>query len=257
MTRARELLTDVKGQFQRAQQEFELAEKLERAKKIYQVMIEDSFAMLGGGGDPSRFPRRRSELNVDEEYLKRLKEVLEMRRDMMAELARILAEDPRLLQRYMALFKNRSTNLREQLANLAADQQNLNREVLAWKLAIDQRPRIAQILLQRQLNESAGLATKAGELQDKYQIWLPLARQTKDPDLQAASTLIQSTATAATEISAKATQVVSEMQRIKLKAPPAAASSTNSAGGRNDDGTAAKDFDEKAALDELRKCRHA
>ncbi|MEX2317874.1 MAG: hypothetical protein WD669_12025 [Pirellulales bacterium] len=225
VTRARELLADLSGQFQRAQKEFELAEKLQKIKKMYQVFIEDSFQLLNGqAGDPSRVSRTMAELKVDEEYLKRLREVLEMRRDMMAELARILAEDPRLLQRYMDLFKNRSTNLREQLADLTAEQQDLNREVRAWTLVDEaERPRIAQILLQRQLHDAADLATKAGTLQDRYQTWIPLSRQAKDADLQSATKLVQATATSANELSAKATAFVSEMQRIKVKPQAGAA----------------------------------
>jgi hypothetical protein len=232
VTRARQLIADLNGQFARAQREFELAEKLQQVKKMYQVFIEDSFQLLNGqAGDPNRYPREMAELNMDEEYLKRLREVLEMRRDMMAELARILAEDPRLLQRYMDLFKNRAENLREALADLVAEQQDLNREVKAWTLVDEaERPRIAAILLQRHLHDAADLAMKAGALQDRYQAWLPLARQDKDADLQSATKLVQATATAANELGAKAAGFISEMQRVKVKAAAAPAADTAAAG---------------------------
>jgi hypothetical protein len=225
ITRARQLLGDLQGQFARAQKEFELAEKLQHVKKMYQVFLEDSFALLNGqGSDPNRYPRSMAEFNLDDEYLKRLREVLEMRREMMAELARILAEDPRLLRRYMDLFRNRAQNLREQLADLVADQQDLNREVLAWTLQDEpeERARVGRILLQRKMHDAADLAMAAGDVQDRYQTWLPLNRQTEDADLERATKLVQETANAANNLSAKAVEFVEGMQKVTLNSTAAA-----------------------------------
>jgi hypothetical protein len=219
VVRARQMIAELEGQYERARREFELAEKLQQVKKMYQVFIENSFGLINPDpGSPSRYNRDIAEFNLDEEYLKRLQEVLEMRREMMAELARILAEDPRLLQRYMDLFRNRAANLREDLADLVAEQNDLNREVMAWSRSKEEDlARISQILFQRHLHGANDLAVDAGRLQDRYQTWLPLNRQTKDADLEAATKLIQAMATTANELSTKATSYDAEMRRAKLK----------------------------------------
>jgi hypothetical protein len=153
----------------------------------------------------------------------------------------------------MDLFKNRATNLREQLADLVAEQQDLNREVRAWTLVDEaERPRIAQILMQRQLNDAAKLATDAGSLQDRYQTWIPLSRQAKDADLQSATKMIQATATAANELNAKAVAIVSEMQRIKVKPPAAAANPPAAGDAAAAQAPAAPEWDSNKALTELR-----
>jgi hypothetical protein len=108
--RARELVAELRGQYERARREFQLAESVEKVKKMYQVFVENSLALLETqDSDPTRYNRKMAEFELDEEYLKRLKEVLEMRRDLQAELARILAEDPRLLRRFMDALKYRAT----------------------------------------------------------------------------------------------------------------------------------------------------
>ena len=226
--RARALLKDLRGQYERTRREFQLAERMERVKKMYQVYLENSQALLEmQDRDPTRYGRKMVEFELDEEYLKRLKEVLEMRRDLRAELARILADDPRLLRRFMDSLRYRSNSLREELADLVADQADLNREVRAWTLVDDaDRPRIAKILLLRQVQDAAKIATAAGELQSRYQTWLPLDRESKDPDLAAASRTIQEMATAAGELNATAQKFVAESQRVTVRKPPATADGT-------------------------------
>jgi hypothetical protein len=214
--RARELVAELRGQYERARREFQLAESVERVKKMYQVYLENSQALLETqDSDPTRYGRKMVEFDLDDDYLKRLQEVLEMRRDLRAELARILAEDPRLLRRFMDSLRYRSNNLREELAKLVNDQADLNREVRAWTLVEDaDRPRIEKILLLRQVQEAAKMATAAGELQTRYQTWLPLDRESKDAELAAATKTIQAMAAAASELNASAQQFVADAQRV-------------------------------------------
>jgi hypothetical protein len=219
--RARQLVAELRGQYERARREFQLAESVEKVKKMYQVFIENSQALLEmQDRDPTRYNRKMAEFELDEEYLKRLKEVLEMRRDLQAELARILAEDPRLLRRFMDALRYRSNNLREELADLVAEQNDLNREVRAWTLVEEaDRPRIAKILMLRQVQDAAKLATAAGELQSRYQTWLPLDRESKDADLAAASKTVQEMATAASELNSAAQRFVTDSQRVTVATP--------------------------------------
>ncbi len=170
-----------------------------------------------------------------------------MRRDMQAELARILAEDPRLLRRFMDSLRYRSNNLREELAGIVAEQADLNREVRAWALVDDaDRPKIAKILLLKQVQDASKIATAAGELQSRYQTWLPLDRESKDEDLAAATKTIQEMATAASELNATAQKFVADSQRATVKnAAPEAAESTAEAG------PAPAESDSQQALDAM------
>ena len=221
--RARALLAELRGQFERARQEFQLAESVERVKKMYQVYVENAMALLPTQpDDPSRYGRKRVEFNLDDEYLARLQEVMKMREQLRAELARILADDPRLLRRMMDSIRNRSENLREDLATLVANQKELDREVRAWTATEEaDRPRIAELLLLRQLRKTVGIASATGELQDRYQAWLPLDRESKDANLAVATKTVQQLTTAATALNSHAQQYIDEAQRPKLAAPAA------------------------------------
>lgn len=224
VTRARALLKDLQGQFERTKRELQLAESVEKVKKMYQVYVEDSLALLETyERDPDRYARKMAEFDLDDEYLKRLEEVLKMRRDLQAELARILSEDPRLLRRFMDALRNKSNNLREELAGLVEEQQELNREVRAWSDAEESlRPQVSRALLMRQVARSDKLAAAAGKLQEQYETWLPLHRKANDADLAAATQRIQEVATAATELNAETSRLIAQAQQAA--AAPAAAS---------------------------------
>jgi hypothetical protein len=214
LTRARALLKDLRGQFERTRREFQLAESMEKVKKMYQVYVENSLALLQTqDSDPTRYNRKMAQFDLDDEYLKRLKEVLEMRAELQKELARILGEDPRLLRRFMDSLRNRSNNLREELAGLVAKQSELNREVRAWALVEEaNRPQIAKSLLMRHAQRTSAMAAAAGKLQERYETWLPLNREVKDADLAAATKRIQAVATAADELNAEAGRYITAAQ---------------------------------------------
>jgi hypothetical protein len=221
LTRARELLKDLRGQFERSKREFQLAETVEKVKKMYQVYLENSQALLETSeSDPSRYNRKMAELEMDDEYLKRLREVLEMRNKLRAELARILADDPRLLRRFMDLLRNRAANLREQLADLTSRQDELNREVQAWAAVSEaDRPRIARLLLVRQVQDAAAISLAASELESSYQTWLPLDRKAEDAELSSATATVRQVAATAGQLSRDAEQFVAESQRVRLAVP--------------------------------------
>ncbi len=218
--RARDLLLELQGQYERTSREFQLAEAVERVKKMYQVFVEDSQTLLKTrDDDPSRYNRALAEFDLDDDYLKRLQEVLEMRRDLRAELARILAQDPRLLRRFMDALQNRSQNLREELADLHSAQTDLNREVKALVAAEeDDRARIENLMLLRHVSAASDLQEQAGDLQSLYQTWLPLDRQGEDADLVAATNTIQEMATSGEALESAAAAFASTAQ--SPKAPP-------------------------------------
>ncbi len=229
---ARKLLAELLGQYERTRREFQLAEAVDRVKKMYRVYLENSQALLETqDSDPTRYNRKLAQFELEDEYLKRLKEVLEMRRDLQAELARILAEDPRLLRRFMDAMRYRTKSLREDLAKIVTEQADLNREVRAWTLVEEpDRPKIAKILLLKQVQDASKIATAAGELQSRYQTWLPLDREAKDADMATATKMVQEMATAASEMNALAQRFIAESQRAALKTDqqaPATAESSN------------------------------
>ena len=92
INRALATLAKLEEKYEQVKRELKKADDIQRFKKMHRVFIENSLAML----NPKNFKingqnRKGAEFDLDEEYLKRLKEVLQMRQDMMAELARILA----------------------------------------------------------------------------------------------------------------------------------------------------------------------
>ncbi len=188
-------LASLTQKYERVKREYALSDATQRIAKMYRVFIED--AMLGplggGGGDRgSKFRRQMVEFDLDEEYLARLQEVLEMRRELRAELAKILAEDPRLLRRFMSSFRSGADNLRNQLSGLRERQDELTREVLIWNQtasAPDSATRAAtvrSIVTRRRLAEPADLAKDIGGLADRFEAWMPLDSTADSPELRSA-----------------------------------------------------------------------
>ena len=126
--------------------------------------------------------RKAVEFDLDEEYLKRLKEVMQMREDMMAELARILADDPQLLRRYMNMMNSRNSTIRDQLTIIAGDQQALAYQVNSWADASKNPQKLKGYLVdetERHLSEIQDLANRLADVQDAFVSWLPLADDVK------------------------------------------------------------------------------
>ncbi len=225
-TRARELLTLLTERFERTQAEYKLAESVERIKKMYRIFIEDSMELLRPDGEGNRYARKRVEFDLDEEYLQRLKEVLEMRNKMRAELARILAEDPRLLRRFLDAQRSRSAVLRNELDRLIERQEALNRETRAWAAIAEdnnedhdeeRRSKLAVILLGRHVESAQDVALAAAELQDRFKTWSPLGEEVEDADFRATAEVLQQIATATQELSADGNHYATESTRARKK----------------------------------------
>ena len=215
-SRARELLVLLTERFERAKTEYQLADSVEKIKKMYQVFVEDSMALLRPEGEGGRYRRKTAEFDLDEEYLKRLEEVLKMRNEMRAELARILAEDPRLLRRYLDAQRNRQSILRNDLDQLIDRQNELNRETRAWTtVEEDQRPQLTTILLGRHVESVQDIALAAADLQDRFETWSPLGKEVEDADFQGAAEVLQQIATATRELSTNGLRFVADSSRVK------------------------------------------
>jgi len=218
--RALDLLVRLTERFDRARREYATAETVEKIKKMYQVYVENSLALLRPEGDSGLYSRKRVEFDLDEEYLARLKEVLEMRNELRAELARILAEDPRLLRRYLDRQRNSNNVLRSELADLAEKQSELNRKTKAWTMVEQpQRAQLASVLLQRHVRDVEEIALSAADLHDRFETWLPLERNVDDADLTATAELLQQIATATSEVNRVAGLYIGQQGSVKKTQP--------------------------------------
>ena len=218
--RARDLLARLTEQFERVRREHRLADKIQQVKKMYQVFIEDTVTLLQPElARLNSYNRKMAEFELDDEYLARLKEVLEMRRELSAELARILSEDPRLLRRYMDLFARQSETLRDQLTLLARRQITLRRELKAWlEVTGETRPSLEAAIAQQRLQEATEIAKSAGDLYDRFLIWLPLDREVEDGALADAQKRIAAIAATAQKLREAAMQASADQRAAALKA---------------------------------------
>jgi hypothetical protein len=176
-------LAKLEEKYEQVKRELKKADDIQRFKKMHRVFIENSLAMLNpknlklNGQD-----RKAAEFDLDEEYLERLKEVLQMRQDMMAELARILADDPQLLRRYMNQMNSRNFTIRDQLTLIARDQEELSQQVIVWEEASKNPKELAVHVIgetEMHLSEIQELANRLGDLQDEFVSWLPLEDDVK------------------------------------------------------------------------------
>ena len=126
LTRAREMLADLTRTYQSVKRDLQLADDLQRIKTMYQVFVEDAMAFLAANR-PSLNPkdRKMAQLELDEEFLKQYRELQQEWEKTLAELAKALSKDPRLLARYMSLSRRRADSLRDQLTLLNNRQQEL------------------------------------------------------------------------------------------------------------------------------------
>ncbi|MEM8946128.1 MAG: hypothetical protein AAGD11_13220 [Planctomycetota bacterium] len=218
-TRARELMVMLTERFERTKIEYKMAESVENIKKMYRIFVEDSMELLKPDGDDGgRYKRKVAEFDLDEEYLKRLEEVIEMRNEMRKELARILADDPRLLRRFLDAQRNQQVVLRNNLDRLIEDQDELNRETRAWAVAEEQqRPALAKILIGRHVESAQDIAIAAAALHDRFETWSPLGKEAENPDFQSTAEVLQEISTATRELSEAGLQYVADSMRAKKR----------------------------------------
>ena len=187
INRALASLAKLEETYEQVKRDLKRADDIQKFKKMHRVFIENTLAML----DPQNFSagngqnRKGVEFDLDEEYLKRLKEVLQMRQEMMAELARILADDPQLLRRYMNKMNSRTATIRDQLTFIAGDQKALAYRVNAWVASINNPIELTDHVVNEtevHLAEIQALANRLADIQDEFVSWLPLAEDVHKGD---------------------------------------------------------------------------
>jgi hypothetical protein len=190
VSRARELLAELLVRYDRMLREEKLAKSIEDTAKIYEVYVENLHRFLRAQSKPNPNPlKRKMEIvEVDQGYLDRLRQVTEMRRDLMAEFARMLGDDPRLLSKYIDLIKRRQTSLRDRLTQLHKRQEGMATELSGW-LRVDpsQRDDVWLLAAEVRLQDIAPLAQEASQLAERSASQFPLAI---DPGQRAAAAVI-------------------------------------------------------------------
>ena len=126
LIRAREMLTELTKKYESVKRDLQLAEDMQRIKNMYQVFIEDAMIFLAASrSELNPKNRKMAELELDEEFMKQYRELAQEWEKTLAELAKALAKDPRLLARYMNLSRRRVDSLRDQMTLLNLKQQEL------------------------------------------------------------------------------------------------------------------------------------
>ncbi len=213
--RARELLTALLTRYDRVAREKKLAESLKETAKMYEIYVEKSLQLLREARQNSNpLERKMAIIEVGQDYLTRYSEVLVMRREMMAEFARILGDDPRLLARYLDLVKRRRTSLRAQLAELAKRQQEATAEVSGW-LGADplQRDDLWALIVELRMQASTPLAKDSAELAERIERQFPLVLE--------ANQRVQQRVIALGKIIAETSRDVSLEARRQIRQPDA------------------------------------
>ena len=185
--RAIDRLSELYRRFEKKKREVERDEKARKVKKMYLIYLEDSLAELNKAieaarGGTKKLDRKMSEQEYEEEYLKRLKEVFEMRNELKMELVRILAEDPQLMRRYFQNFGKRGSSLRSQLNELSDLQNDLYRQVSAVEIARSETELNSLMIEHFAIvsGESQKLVRRAFEIEETFETWLPF--QTGESD---------------------------------------------------------------------------
>lgn len=211
ISRARQRLEELTGSFDRIRREHALADAVEQVRNMYMVFVDGSFEIMSRQQDRiNNYQRKIAQFEVDEEYLERLREVLEMRQKLIAEFARILSEDPRLLRRFVDSMNSQSETLRDQLTLLTDRQQAVGAQVRSWQNLEPQLRAAAMAgLIRNKLRESREIARDAARLQEDFDTWSPLTPNARQGDLNSARAELAKIAAAARDVedSAAAWQV--------------------------------------------------
>lgn len=217
LSRAREMLASLTKQYEAAKQNARLADNMQRLKRMYQVFVEDALATLGSGR-PTLNPRDRkyAELELDEEFLKKYTDLQKRWQEILAELAKALAKDPRLLARYMNSSRKSVDTIRDQLTLLHNRQKEVAMPV--DQLLAESQPgkstegvkkdaatvSAASSLLNAAHRRDLGdIAAALAEVEEDFRTWMPPSVKPDDPRVAAATELVRraaATSSAASEL---------------------------------------------------------
>jgi hypothetical protein len=177
IARARELLQSLIHQYESIRTDERRAEGIRRLAKMHQVFVEDMQVLLEACR-PVLNPREGKWQiipdDVAEQILKAVKDRLERRKQLMNALAKVLANDPDLMRRFMANARKSARTLRDQLTVLARRQSALRDRTAAWIDKDDAGRKELLSQAERSLAAEAGeLVASAAQLYDNTVMWAP------------------------------------------------------------------------------------
>lgn len=183
LEQARKMLAALSQTYESVKRDNKLADAMQELKKMHQIFLEDTQAMLGSKKPPVNNSIQRKIAEVDDDYAAKLNDLLQEQKKIMAELAKLLADDPRMLRRFMALQEMDGATLRDQMTLLAQRQKDLTTQTAQWTVAGDaERPALAGQYLASQVPEQSEVASLAAKLHENIITWLPDGvEQDKDP----------------------------------------------------------------------------
>lgn len=222
--RARELLAKLSRTYEGVKINHQLSEAMAHVKKMHQVFIEDTFKLLGESR-PVLNPKQRKfiEYELDEEFRAKLKALLEKKRDVQAELAKVLAQNPELLRRFMARARVDADSLRDQLTLLARRQVELQQQTSS----LVQTPESADAVLAsqraRHALQSLDIATTAALMFENFETWLPRDVKRNDPATAPIHQLYQQLATSADQLAIAQLDVADDSPKSRPAVDPSPA----------------------------------
>jgi hypothetical protein len=186
---ARTMLAALTKNYDTVKRDNKLADAMQELKKMHQIFLEDTQAMLGSKKPPiNQINRKVAE--VDDDYAAKLQKLLEEQKNIMEELAKILADDPRMLRRFMALQELDSTTLRDQMTLLARRQTDLTKQTAEWTVADESsQTNLARQYLEAQVPEQSEIASLSAKMQENMITWLPDGVQQDQEPVATALTL--------------------------------------------------------------------
>lgn len=194
LAQARKMLADLTKNYESVKRDNKLADALQELKKMHQIFLEDTQAMLGSKKPPINSVDRKV-AEVDDDYAAKLQKLLEEQQKIMAELAKILADDPRMLRRFMALQELDGTTLRDQMTLLAERQKTLTKQTAEWTVADETaRPALASQYLAAHASEQNEVSSQSAKMHENMITWLPDGvEQDKEPIATALSLAAEGT----------------------------------------------------------------
>ncbi|WP_010584737.1 hypothetical protein [Schlesneria paludicola] len=174
--RAIELIEKLTWEYEAVKLNQKLAETMTHIKKMNQIFLEGTFALLNSQ-KPNLNPKDREfmEFDLTEEFLAKLQALLKKKLEIQAELAKVLSQDPRLLERYMARTRLEATTLRDQLTLLNGRQQTLTNDVKdGLPAANDPKGKLTlKNRMLRRAESAAQIAEDTSQMFESYVVWTP------------------------------------------------------------------------------------
>jgi hypothetical protein len=172
--RAREMLAALTRSYETVKREQKVADAMQKIQKMYQIFIEDTQALLvSKKGAINSYDRKIAE--VDDDYVEKLKALMEEKKKIMDELAKVLGEDPRMLRRYLAMQNLQATSYRDQMTLLAERQKEVTSQVSEWNASPEkERAALSKKLEQTFAPRQRQVVEEAVKMHENMETWLPL-----------------------------------------------------------------------------------